>query len=224
MKTLFLLALATACQAQSNRIVWDSVKTLEGEKLFDLLHGRYMTLDRTPSTLIQGATVSFSPQGASVLSDLAGKRISGIGIDALMICSPAGAPISGGSIYKTASQQGISWISPTLAGPMLRKTAARSAPSLLFSAATYASLGIPVLGQAKVISMSSKFVIGLLSGHALFDSFKSQIQYQVPDPSAFLATLLDPETSLTFAGGCRESRMVVGWHKNPIAGTFPILP
>jgi hypothetical protein len=95
-----------------------------------------------------------------------------------MICSPSGNPISAGSVYRLASQQGISWISPSLAGPLFHKTAALSLPSLLLSGATYASLGIPVLGQAGVISMTSKFIVGILSGHALFDSFKSQLQAQ----------------------------------------------
>ncbi len=218
MRLSYLLALTFVCRGQD----WASVQAIEGSRLFHLLHGQYISLDLPLNPTTSGPTVSFSPQGATVLTDQAGRKLRGIGIDALLICSPDNFPVRGGDVYQTASRLGISWISPSLAASPFRKSAALSAPNLLLSGATYATLAIPIAGQVGLIAMTSKVVVGLLAGHALFDSFKSQIQTQVPDPTALLSSLLDPEAVLTFSGGCRESRMIVGYHKNPVSGTFPV--
>ncbi len=221
MKTLLFFALILPLSAQSNRIVWDSVKLREGDKLFDLLHGRYMALDlaQTSPSLI-GPTVSFSPQGAAVLEALTGRRIPGIGIHDLIVCSPTGAPVISGSVYQLAVTHGVEPIAPAQARALFRRTASRSVWSVLFKGVGYAAIGVPILGQAKVVSMSSQLIFGMLSGHGVIDLARGDVQAQIPDPGPLLAGLLDPESVLSFAGTCRESRMVTVYHKNPVSGTF----
>jgi hypothetical protein len=234
---LLLFALPLAAQT------WSDVRLREGAAVFQALHpdvtldisvdeqassGRPAKVDiiaingltaSTPST----STVSFSPQGAKVLETLTGKRISGVGIHDLVICSPGGASIRGGAIYQLAVAQGIQPISPALARALFRQTVQRNWRNTVLRGAGYASLGIPVLGQAGVISMTSRWIVSLLSGHVVFDALQSDLRANLPDPEPVLGSLLDPEGIVTFAGNCRESKMVTRFGRNVISGTF-LLP
>lgn len=211
----FLLALAASAQS------WDAVRAQEGPAVFQVLHGQYLLdVQALPPVMpVPAAMVSFSPQGSEIVKAMTGKRIKGVGIHELVICSSG--TVQGGAVYQLAVSNGILPISPAQAGTLFRQTAARSVPALLLAGAGYASLGVPVLGQAGVISMTSRFIVGILSGHALFDSFRGQVQAQLPDPTPLLGSLLDPESVLTLSG-CKESKMVTRFGKNVISGTFPL--
>ncbi len=216
---LLLLALPLAAQS------WSDIHVREGDTVFRLLHGETVlsqlpSVPAPPSSI--GPTVSFSAQGSAVLQTLTGKRIAGVGIHEVLICSPDGAPVRGGAVYQLAISHGIEPISPPLARALFRTTVQRNWRNTVLRGGAYASLGIPVLGQAGVISMTSKWIISLLSGHVVFDSLQSDLRAQLPDPEPLLSTLLDPEGIVQFAGNCRESKMVTRFNKSAVSGTFPL--
>ena len=224
MRLALVLALTLPLAAQS----WDAVRASEGSPVFQVLHGQYLldlqtlpTVSTLPSATLAppATTVSFSPQGAEILKTMTGKRIKGVGIHELVICSSG--TVQAGAVYQLAVSNGILPISPAQAGTLFRQTAARSVPAIMLAGAGYASLGIPVLGQAGVISMTSRLIVGILSGHALFDSFRGQVQAQLPDPTPLLTALLDPEAVLTLTG-CKESKMITRFGKIVVSGTFPL--
>jgi hypothetical protein len=169
-------------------------------------------------------TVSFSPQGAKVLETLTGKRISGVGIHDLVICSPLDLPVRAGSVYQLAVAQGISPLSPALATALFRSTVNRNWRNIALDIGADASVGIPVLGQAGIISMSAKWVTALLSGHFVFDSMKARLTSHLPDPTPVLGSLLDPGSVLTFMGSCREAMMITRYGRKDVSGTFLLSP
>lgn len=170
-----------------------------------------------------GQTVSFAPQGAAVLKALTGKRIPGVGIADVVICSPA--PIPAGAVYQTLVRNGVSPIRPASAKALFNRTVALNWRNLLLEAAADASIGIPVLGQSGVIKMSAKWVVAILAGHAVIDSLSGQVRSHIPDPSPVLSSLLDPGEVLAFAGsvtGCRESSVIIRFTKDTKPGVFVI--
>jgi hypothetical protein len=154
---------------------------------------------------------------------MTGKRIKGVGIHELVICSPTGVPVQGGAVYQLAVKQGISPISPRLAGSLITRTVQRNWRNKALNYGGAATLALPVLGQAGVISMTSRFVVALLGGHLFFDDISGQLRANLPDPAPLLDSLLQPDSVLAFAGTCHESTMVTRYtSKNPVSGTFPL--
>lgn len=196
------------------------------------LHGPYLTAEELaqvdfpgtaqPPPVQMTATVSFSPQGAAALKALTGKQIQGVGMYQVIACSPSGFPIPAGHVYQVATERGISPLAPAVAAALFRRTASLNWRQIAITAGVDASIGIPVLGQAGLISMSSKYIVGLLTGHALFDSLQKQLQANTPDPGPVLERLLDPDSMINFAGACKSSTLVTVYHKNPTSGTFPL--
>lgn len=196
------------------------------------LHGPYLTATELaqvefpgtpqPPPVQMSATVSFSPQGAAALKALTGKQIQGIGIYQLIVCSPSGFPIPAGHVYQVATDHGIAPLAPATAAALFKRTVDHNWRNIAIMAGVDASIGIPVLGQAGLISMSSKYIVSLLTGHVLFDSLQRQLQANIPDPAPVLSTLLDPDSMISFAGACKSSSMVTVFHKNPTSGTFPL--
>lgn len=177
-----------------------------------------------PVPVSPGATASFSPQGAAELKILVGKVIPGVGIYDIVVCSPLQIPVAVGSIYQTAVTHGISPLGPGQAKVLFEQTASRSRGSILLEIGADAAIALPVLGQSGLVSMSSKYVVGLLAGHVLFDSIQNQIRARIPDPSSVVNLLLDPAGIITFPGGaCKEGMMVARYiGKAQPRGTFSV--
>jgi hypothetical protein len=175
--------------------------------------------------LAWGQTVSFAPQGAAVLKALTGKRIAGVGIADVVVCSPSGLPIPSGVVYQTLVRNGISPIRPESAKALFNRTVALNWRNLVLEGAADASIGIPVLGQSGVIKMTTKWVVAILAGHAVIDSLSNQARAHMPDPSPVLSSLLDPGDVLTFAGaatGCHESSVIIRFNRDTKPGIFVI--
>lgn len=194
------------------------------------LHGPYLTAEElaqvdfppAPPPVQLTATVSFSPQGAAALKALTGKQIPGVGMYQVVVCSPSGFPIPAGKVYQIATDHGIAPLAPQTAAALFKRTVSMNWRNIALMAGVDASIGIPVLGQAGLVSMSSKWIVSLLTGHVLFDSVQNQIRQNIPDPAPVLNSLLDPDSMISFAGACKSSSMVTVYHKNPTSGTFPL--
>lgn len=218
-----ILTLVLACLAQAQSIgPWASLR--DAPSWWLNLHGAALgvQLPPIPSVPFSGPTVSFSPQGAKILQNITGKTIAGVGVHDLVICSPTGNPIPAGTIYQLASAHGIEPISPVLADSLFRATVARNWRNTLLTAGTAASIGIPVLGQSGIISMSNPWVVALLGGHVMFDAIEGQIRSRIPDPGPVLRLLLDPNGIVNFNGACREATMITRYGKNVVSGVFAL--
>lgn len=217
---LLLLPLSAAAQSP-----W----TREPPNWWMSLHGQYITVpidlaQVVPSPPSVGPTVSFSPQGLAALKAVTGRNIRGVGIYDLVVCSPTGAFVQGGSVYQTAVGAGISPLGPAEAKFLFTQTVSRSPGNLLLEIGADASIALPVLGQSGLISMSSKYVVSLLAGHVLFDNIQNQVRAHLPDPSSVTNLLLDPQSTIVFPNGaCKEATMIARFSgKTQVVGTFPI--
>jgi hypothetical protein len=162
------------------------------------------------------ATVSFTPQGSLPWLP------RNVSTDYLIICAPSGTSIPSGAIYQIASAHNIAPLSPSSAKSLLYRRKANNAWTILLATGTAVSLAIPAAGQAGLIAMNTKWVTGLLAGHAVFDYASGQISSRIPDPGPTIDILLDPNAILSFSGSCVEATMAVRSQKIPVSGTYTV--
>jgi hypothetical protein len=167
-----------------------------------------------PVPELTGVTVSFSPQGSLPWLP------KNVDIDYLVICGPSGTSVPSGMIYQLADANGITPLSPAAVTSLLGRKKALNPWSIAIEVGKDASIGIPVLGQGKIISMSASWVVALLSGHVLFDNVQNQVESRIPDPGPTISILLDPKGTLTFSNSCSEATIGVLHKKVAVAGTF----
>lgn len=173
------------------------------------LHERYMGAGINPISAgfpvaaPDTVSVTFTPQGPLPWLP------RNVAIDYLIICAPPNTSVPTGSIYQTASANGISPLSPAAAKSELYRRQSFNGWSLLLDTATMGSLAIPVLGQSGIISMSTKWVVAALGGHAVFDYASTRISAAIPNPAPTIDILLDPNATLIFTGACVEATMAV---------------
>lgn len=190
------------------------------------LHGPYLAqlhqrlperfLAQFPSATSGTVTVSFTPQGSLPWLP------KNVDTDYLIICGLAGTSVQSGRIYQLANEKKIMPLSPSSAKSLLFRRKAMNPWTLALDVGTAASLALPVLGQSGVISMSSKWAVATLSGHAVFDYVQGQVQSRIPDPAPTIDLLLDPNNVLIFTGSCIEATMATRHVKRPVSGTFQV--
>lgn len=175
-------------------------------------------VNRIPVPVYTGVTVSFSPQGNMPWLP------SNVDVDYLVICGPFGTSVAAGLIYQLANANGIMALSPASVQSLLTRRKALNPWSLLIEVGKDASIGIPVLGESKIISMTAPWIVALLSGHVLFENVQNQVESRIPDPGPTISMLLDPKSTINFSNSCSEATMGVGHrpNKKKIAGTFPL--
>ena len=150
-------------------------------------------------------TVSFSSQGASVLKALTGKRISGVSLNAVVVCSASPATIPIGRIYQLAAQHGISYLKPEEARALILRTVSFNWTNLLLDALTDGPQGAAFLGASKLVSMSNPVIAALIGSSAIIGLATKRIKTFAPDPSPLLKDLLDPKATMTFTtAGCNS--------------------
>lgn len=150
-----------------------------------------------------GITVSFSGQGAETLKALTGKRIRGVALNAVIVCSPVPVTIPIGRIYQLAAQHGISYLKPEEATAMIIRTVSFNWTNILLDALTDGPQGAAFLGASKLVSMSNPVIAALIGSSAIIGLATKRIKTFAPDPSPVLKDLLDPKATMTFAAaGC----------------------
>lgn len=176
---------------------------------------------------LTGTSVSFSPQGDAAMRAMVGHTIPNIGMDEVTICAPPGTTVSGGSVYQLANSVGISTLSPALTRRVFTRTAALSKQQTIFTAVQYGLLAVPIMGEAGVITLSSKSLFSLLAGHGIFDMLSAKYAPLLPDPSPFLDDLLDPQASFILSGDCKVATIGVEYSgkvaaRAPVRGRFAL--
>ncbi len=162
------------------------------------------------------ATVSFTPQGSLPWLP------SNVGTDYLIVCAPSGTSVPAGAIYQVANQHRIAALSPITVKSLLYRRQSMNKLGWAISLAKDAAVEIPILGTAKVISMSTPWIVALLASNPTITRIENQLQTQIPDPTPTIDLLLDPGAMLLFSGPCFEATIgVVQRKKNP-SGTFVI--
>lgn len=171
---------------------------------------------KLPIPEVGAPSVSFTPQGTLpwLPRDVA--------ISYLVICAPAATAVPAGLVYQLADVSGIGPLSPSAAKSLLYRQRSLNKWAILLEIGKDASLAIPVLGQSGVVAMSSKWVVAMLSGHAIFDALAGQVQSRIPDPAPTINLLLDPNTVLQFTGPCMDATMAVRRSKAAASGTFAL--
>jgi hypothetical protein len=163
-----------------------------------------------PGTTPAIVTISFSGQGAEALRAMTGKRVRGVGLESVVTCSTGTVKLPAGRIYQLAIQHGISPIDPDVAESLIKRKVGFSIFNILPSVLSDGTGGIAVLGAAKVIAMSSPWLVGLTAASATINLVEKQIQSHAPDPAPLFKLLLDPANAISFAeAGCSRAMMVV---------------
>ncbi len=172
-----------------------------------------------------GASVSFSPQGAEALKTVAGRKIPGVGLTEVVLCSSTTEVVSNGRVYQAAVRNGLSPLSPALASATLGRIAATNFWSLALDGITDLGGLTAALGAAHVIQMTDQMVTGLAMARPAVDIAKIRVRARIPNPAPFEGMLLDPTKSSVFTGpGCLDLLMVTKYvpGAKDLLGPFPV--
>ncbi len=221
MRLLALLTIAVACQAQTNRIVWDSVKVLEGQKLFHLLHGQYMTLDTALPSIPDARPVGiFKPLSLKNTQAVFGKSRN-LGIWNVGVCADTPVAISRVRVMMAAPQ--LTDIPNALAQDELQRQAGSDPRSLIGNNGdTFLTLGgaaATAIGVAKNTSTASYVGLGFFAMQIVFQLLK----HAAPNPAPYLQNLLPDEIVIDEPRGCRWGYIVTPLvHNAHTIGPVPI--
>ncbi len=153
-------------------------------------------------------SLTFSQQGASSLVSIAGKKVRGLGVAGVTLCShdPSARTIHPEQVWEAAGSLGISYILPAIGGVTLDRSRAFSWPQLLLDGADWASQGAGLAGVAKIIKMPNGIAAGLtVGGPLIFGLLKSKLPKALPvDVSAQIVTRDLP----LLPGGCASGFML----------------
>lgn len=173
-----------------------------------------------------GVTVTFSSQGAAVLSASSGKVIHGVQIIEALVCSAGAARLPGGLVYQTAVRNAVSPIGPNEARLILERTASFSPWNVGVELITDLISASAIIAAARVVKLTDQEEAATVAGAVLLNLAKPRLKEHAPDPSSTLARLIDPEKELAFSGpGCIDGRIVARYRagsKDPL-GPFPVL-
>lgn len=171
-------------------------------------------------------TAAYSSQGVEALRTMTGKRIRGVGLSAVTVCAAAQTKIPVGWIYQTAVEHGISPLDPDIAVAMINRKVGFSLYNVLPDIVANGSVGIALLGAARVISMSTPWLVGLTAASGTLNLALNQLRGHAPDPAPLTKALLDPAATMTFADrGCAKGMLVVrykGKQSDHADGVYPI--
>ena len=158
-------------------------------------------------------TASFSSQGAEALKAMVGKKVRGVGLTSVTVCSASPAKFASGLIWQSAVSHGISPIDPDIATAMINRKVAWSLYTVIPHLFTDGAGGLAALGAGRVISMSSPWLVGLVALSATTNIVMGQIASHKPDPSVLFKNLLDPTGTMVFDGASCKRAMLVTRYK-----------
>ena len=159
----------------------------------------------------QGVEVTINSQGAQALKDNTGQLIKGVRLlDALICPDPGTAQFSGGRIWQAAIAHGVSPQIPEQARITLNRRVTFNWRNWLITFVATGSGGMLALASGNIVAASAKILTALAVGHVFWDQFGPVLKSQLPDPSGFLQSLLDPSKPIVFevAGNCITASMV----------------
>lgn len=152
-------------------------------------------------------SIQFSPQGASALKALTGKRIKGVQIVSVIACPAVISipSISGGELYSAAITQGYEPILPQFAAAVITDAAASNKWQIALEVFRVASIAAIVAGTR---SLNATQLLVINGAHQIGDELSSRIQTRLPNPAPLISALLDPEKTLDITHGCQVSAIL----------------
>lgn len=136
---------------------------------------------------------SFSQQGAEALITVAGKKIHGEGLVAVVITNEGTADrvVEPGEVYAMAGRAGISFILPHVAIPTVSRAKASSWPVLILDGTNIASQATGAIGLTKIVRMSNGWTLALTTGVPLVLNYvKGKVTAGQPVDSVVASDLL----------------------------------
>lgn len=171
-------------------------------------------------------TVSFSSQGAEALKAMTGKKIRGVGLTAVTVCSTDIAHVPVGTVFQNAISHGISPIDPDIAIAMVNRKVGFSIYHILPHIVSDGAAGVAVLMAGRVISATNPWLVGLISLAEVGKIAQQQFESHAPDPAPLFKSLLDPNASMDFSGkACHRGMMVTrykGKQSDKADGTYSL--
>lgn len=164
--------------------------------------------------------ILFSPQGASALRALTGKRIPGVQIVSVIAC-PARISlpsIGGGEIYAESIRQGYQPILLDFAPSVINEAVASNKKQIVLEAFKVASIVAAGLGAGGVVKMSMAEISALVIAHQVGDELSARIKERLPNPGPLMSALLDPAKDLDIRDGCKVSSILAVYPQRKKAG------
>lgn len=175
----------------------------------------------------QGVCASFSGQGAAALKALTGKRIVGVQLIAVEICSTHPATFGAGLILQYASALGIQYHSPKIGSAIVQHTTDLNWRNVIINTAKVGTMLAAALTVSGTIAASAAWQTGLVVGHAATDSLPMLFSPGAPNPDPYLSGVLDANGTITVTPDrCVEATFSGVFGKNSVvlSGPIPILP
>ena len=163
----------------------------------------------------QSPRASIAPQGAEALRALTGKRIKGVQVLSVTVCSDVPASISGGMLYQAVARAGIAPISSKLAPAIIERTVDRNWRKIAIELIRSATLIGATLTSSGVITATKTVTNLLIVAHTAGDEVSGILQSRLPDATPLLSNLLASEATISLgAGGCHEALMLAVYSKS----------
>lgn len=154
--------------------------------------------------------ISVSPQGAASLKAMTGKRIPGVQILGVTMCSD----VRGGDVYQALNHVGIATIMPRNAVAIVEQTVNRNWRKTALDAGKIGALLAAAFTTSGVIAASPKVASALIVGHQVGDQVGELVRQRLPDPRGLLDALIDPEGRIEAGAGCKVGMVMVVFDKN----------
>jgi hypothetical protein len=143
------------------------------------------------------------------------------------VCPDVGTTeFSGGRIWQAAIGHGISPELPDQARLTLNRPVMFNWRNWVITAVGIGSAGMVAISTGGIVTIATKIITALAVGHVFWDQFSPILKNEIPDPSGFIQTLLDPTKLMTFdrAGDCSVTTMVAQYGKKlpGIVGPFHV--
>lgn len=177
-----------------------------------------------PALAFAQVSVTFSPQGPEVLTDLLGRRAPSLSFISVDVCnsSSSNLTLSSSRVYQSAVTAGHQPISPYAIDSVIAQELKANWRSI---AANIIGIGADigaVVTASGAVKADSKYTVGFVLGGVVFRTIATALRKRLPDTSAWRGKILDGILSLPARHpesdtGC-ENRLMLARYKPNVQG------
>lgn len=161
--------------------------------------------------------VTYTPQGAEVLSALLGRAVPGIAVIDVQICSTKDERIPAGRVYQTAVAVGYEPRSPLVIDALMSQELGRNWRRILASSLNIGTHSGAALISSGTIAAPASWITGLILAGQTLDTIADRLRARLPSAS-WRRDLLEGDLDLA-AGKCQNRLMFARYHSDILART-----